>query len=135
LNCNAEKENKIAYIKESSIVELPNGCSLIADMLKVNSVYDGRIAKEITPSDIATICLKGNLSLAGISNEFETNTCFLTRRQRITINKILDIDFQYFYTLSNYNRTLFSRADIQKIEKTMVRLSAPKVSGILFSSS
>jgi len=47
-----ERGNKIAYIKQSSIVKLPNECSLITDLLKVNSAYGGHIMKEIAPSNI-----------------------------------------------------------------------------------
>jgi hypothetical protein len=52
------------------MVELPEECSLTAEILKINGMYRGHIAKKMAPSNISIISLKGNLSLAGIKNDW-----------------------------------------------------------------
>ena len=68
--CKTEKNSKFTYIKGSSIVKLPEECSLTAEMLKINSMYRGQITKEMAPLNISIISLEGNLSIAGIKNEW-----------------------------------------------------------------
>jgi hypothetical protein len=50
---------------------LPEEYSLTAEMLKINRMYRGHITKEMAPSNISITSLKGNISLAGIENDWD----------------------------------------------------------------
>jgi AAA15 family ATPase/GTPase len=141
--CKTEKNSKFAYIKGSSIVELPEECSLTAEMLKINRIYRGQITKEMAPSNISIISLKVNLSVAGTENEwdnefedlisiyFQNNSktqIDIAERRKMHISlrdeRGIKIDNYWKFILKTFNPfiCLLGLVSIGIIFKTMVRL-------------